>query len=349
MGPTVALVRNPDLNQLIEESLDLLDVKSRLNPATKVLIKPNLVRVPPWVPVKITPTPKEPAPFAIHANRGIAWMRTVAPEGDITRRETLEALLAYLKGLGVGNITIAEASGGWDTELAYKSLGFYELAEKYGAKLVDLNWAEATKVPVPNGRALKEFWAPNVLLESDFRINLTTLKVHGTSAVTMCLKNWGIGIPPGHYYGFNKSANRILGRLGFGAFPIHHHFDDEKVYGQGVGTAKAIADVCSAVPYELGIIDGLTTVHRVELAPKAGMKVERTNLMLASYDMVAVDSVGTRVMGLDPRRIFHIYLAEEKGLGTLDLDRIEVVGSKIGDVEMRCSPEYNQRGTMLPP
>jgi uncharacterized protein (DUF362 family) len=65
--------------------------------------------------------------------------------------------------------------------------------------------------------------------------------------------------------------------------------------------------------------------------------------------MVAVDSVGTRVMGLDPRRIFHIYLAEEKGLGTLDLDRIEVVGSKIGDVEMRCSPEYNQRGTMLPP
>jgi len=188
-----------------------------------------------------------------------------------------------------------------------------------------------------------------VVLESDFRINLTTLKVHGTTAVSLCLKNWGIGIPPGHYYGFNKSANRILGRLGFGAFPIHHHFDDEQVYGQGVGTAKAIADVCSAVPYELGIIDGLTTVHRAKLSTKSGMKVERTNLMLASYDMVAVDSVATHVMGLDPRKIFHIYLSEEKGLGTLDLDRIEVLGAKIEDVEMRCNPEYEQRGIMLPP
>jgi len=329
----------------MKESLNLLDLKSRLKPSTKVLIKPNLVRAPPWVPVKITPTPKEPAPFALHANKGIAWMRTVASEGDITRRETLEALLAYLKGLDVGDMTIAEASGGWDTELAYTSLGFYELAEKYGAKLVDLNWTEATKIPVPNGRALKEFWAPNVVLESDFRINLTTLKVHGTSAVTMCLKNWGIGIPPGQYYGFNKSANRILGRLGFGAFPIHHHFDHEEVYGQGVGTAKAIADVCSAVPYELGIIDGLTTVDRAELAPKSGMRVRHTNLMLASYDMVAADSVGTRVMGLDPRKIFHMYLAEEKGLGTLD--SIDVAGARIEDVEMRCNPEYGQRGAML--
>jgi uncharacterized protein (DUF362 family) len=345
--PSVAITRDSSVDRLMERTLTLLDLKSRVKTSTKVLIKPNLVRAPPDAPVKITPTPKEPALYSPYGNRGIAWMRTVTPEGDITRRETLDALLANLKTIGAENITIAEASGGWDTELAYKSLGFDELAGKYGAKLVDLNWADATKIPVPNGRAIKEFWAPNPILEADLRINLTTLKVHGATAVTMCLKNWGIGIPPGKYYGFNKSANRILGLLGKGALPIHHHFDDEKVYGQGMSIAKVIADVCSAVPYELGIVDGLTTVHRAELSPKSEMKVERTNLMLASYDMVAVDSVATRVMGLDPRKIFHIYLAEEKGLGTLDLNKIEILGTQIGNVEMRCNPEYDQRGTML--
>ena len=109
--PTVAIVQNPDLNQLIEGSLTLLNLKSRIKPSMKVLIKPNLVRAPPDVPVKITPTPKEPAPFAPHVNKGIAWARTVTPEGDITRTESVEALLKYLQRLGVENITIAEASG----------------------------------------------------------------------------------------------------------------------------------------------------------------------------------------------------------------------------------------------
>jgi uncharacterized protein (DUF362 family) len=346
-GPSVAIARDPSVDKLMRNTLTLLDLKSRVGPSTKVVIKPNLVRAPPNAPVEITPTPKEPALYSPHGNKGIAWMRTVAPEGDITRRETIEALLANLRAMGVENITIAEASGGWDTELAYKSLGLDELAEKYGAKLVDLNWADATKIPVPNGRAIKEFWAPNTILEADLRINLTTLKVHGDTAVTMCLKNWGIGIPPGKYYGFNKSANRILGLLGKGALPIHHHYDDEKVYGQGMSIAKVIADVCSAVPYELGIVDGLTTVHRAELSPHSEMKVEQSNLMLASYDMVAVDSVATRVMGLDPRKILHICLAEEKGLGTLELDKIRILGAQIEDVQMRCNPRYDQRDTML--
>jgi uncharacterized protein (DUF362 family) len=119
------------------------------------------------------------------------------------------------------------------------------------------------------------------------------------------------------------------------------------VYGQGMSIAKVIADVCSAVPYELGIVDGLTTVHRAELSPHSGMKVEQSNLMLASYDMVAVDSVATRVMGLDPRKILHICLAEEKGLGTLELDKIRILGAQIEDVQMRCNPRYDQRDTML--
>lgn len=343
----VAIAQEKNPEELIRRTLSLLRIQSRLKSVRKVVIKPNLVRVPPEIPVVISPTPSEPEPYSLYANRGKAWMRTITPEGDITRKETLEALLEYLKELGIEDITIAEASGGWDTELAYQSLGFYELAEQYGARLVDLNWSDSANIPVPNGRVLKEFWVPNVVSESDFRISFTTLKVHGTTAVTLCLKNWAIGIPPGKYYGFNKSANRILGILGPKAFPIHHHFDDEKVHGQGVGTSKTIADVCSAIPYELGIIDGLTTVHRASLAQKAKMVVKHSNLMLASYDMVAVDSVATRVMGFDPNKILHIYLSEKKGLGTMDSNKIDVIGPSIKDVEMQCNPEPSQKGIMI--
>jgi uncharacterized protein (DUF362 family) len=110
-----------------------------------------------------------------------------------------------------------------------------------------------------------------------------------------------------------------------------------------VGTSRVIADVCSTVPYELGIIDGLTTIHRSKLAPDSDMAVEHTNIMLASRDMVAVDSVATRVMGFNPQRILHLYLSRNKGLGNLELNKIDVLGLSIRDVEMQCNPEFSQR------
>ena len=324
----VAVVKD-DRRILIERALNLVDVPQRLKPTTKVLVKPNLVRVPstsPYVKVKG------------------AYEPTITPRGDVSRRETIEALLKYLTGLGVSDITIGEASGGAETSVIYKALALYELAEEYNANIVDLNYAESAKVPV-KGMVLDHLWVPKIVMDADFTVNLAAMKTHGVTTVTLCLKNWGIGIPPGRYYGSNKAGSRWGGADG--TLPIHNRAPGERVLGQEVAVSKVIADVCLARPPDLNIIDGSTVVDYEALGART-YRIRDANLVVAGYDVVAVDAVGARVMAIDPEKVIHIKYASDAGLGVLDPDKIEVVGASIDEVRVPCNPLERQKETMIP-
>ena len=149
-----------------------------------------------------------------------------------------------------------------------------------------------------------------------------------------------------------RTANRIRGQGD--SFPIHQHYDREEIYGQGIGIAETIADVNSAIPYELGIIDGMTTIHYGKLMNLAERRdaqgqlpVYPSNLLLASFDRVAIDATASRVMKLNPYKIYHLYLSSERGCGTIDQEKIDVQGERIDDIEMTCFPMLKQRATML--
>jgi uncharacterized protein (DUF362 family) len=121
--------------------------------------------------------------------------------------------------------------------------------------------------------------------------------------------------------------------------------------GQEVAASRVIVDVCGARGFDLGIIEGLTVVDydNIQSGPKRTYRLRRNNIMLASLDMATVDAVGARILGFDPQKILHIRWAEKAGLGISDLERIEIVGEKIEDVEMRSNPRATQVHTMLPP
>jgi uncharacterized protein (DUF362 family) len=55
-------------------------------------------------------------------------------------------------------------------------------------------------------------------------------------------------------------------------------------------------------------------------------------LILAGSDIVAVDTVGARLMGFDPLKIPHIALACQAGLGEGDLNKITVIGGIVEDL-----------------
>jgi len=55
----------------------------------------------------------------------------------------------------------------------------------------------------------------------------------------------------------------------------------------------------------------------------------KMDLVIAGTDPVAVDAVGAAVMGVSPTEVEHLVLAEKKGLGTCQLENIEVVGEPI--------------------
>jgi len=335
MGSEVAIVKG-DRKNIIAEALELLDLKSRVRSNFSVLIKPNLVRVPsnsPYVKVKG------------------AYEPTIAPEGDIVHRDVIEHLLASLTQMGIEDITIGEAAGGCETSVNYKALAIYELAEEFSSKVVDLNYADSIKVKLSDGLALDYAWIPKIVLDSDFTINLAALKIHGGTAVTLCLKNWGMGLPPGRYYGWNKAAyegaTNYHGKLGSDKpLPIHGVVKAEFKYGQELAVSKVLVDFCTACPPHLNIIDGFTVMDYERLGYRK-VRVREIDLVFASYDIVAVDAIATRSMGFDPDKIVHIKMAEEKRLGTANLSEIKVMGQNIEDIQLSCNPRGMQREVML--
>ena len=74
--------------------------------------------------------------------------------------------------------------------------------------------------------------------------------------------------------------------------------------------------------------------------PRA-MRWHVKNVMLASADQVAIDTVAAKMMGFDPLAIPFIRLAHKRGLGCGDISQIEVVGEDISQVDWGFTASEN--------
>jgi hypothetical protein len=87
-------------------------------------------------------------------------------------------------------------------------------------------------------------------------------------------------------------------------------------------------------PIDLALIDGIETVSGGE-GPWVKLAAQAPGLLLAGRNPVCTDAVATAVMGYDPAARSgtgpfpgdnHLALAAGLGLGTIDLEKIEVRG-----------------------
>jgi uncharacterized protein (DUF362 family) len=138
----------------IEDALRLLDYKPGRK---KILLKPNVVTPPRWLPLG-----------------GV-------PRSTITDIRFIEALLRVFDGY---EITIAEGSASHDTDLVLRKTGVAALARKYGAQVVNLDHAERYEVPWAYGT----LHLP-VLLQTHEYINVPKLKTHFQAGMTLGCKN----------------------------------------------------------------------------------------------------------------------------------------------------------------
>jgi hypothetical protein len=116
----------------------------------------------------------------------------------------------------------------------------------------------------------------------------------------------------------------------------------------GYRLPRAITDLCAARPIHLAIVDGVETMTGGEGPWTTGLGLARPGLLLAGLNPVATDAVGTALMGFDPLTPSNVgtfrgvdnmlELAEAVGLGTRDLNRIEVVGERIEDLVCPFGP-----------
>jgi uncharacterized protein (DUF362 family) len=221
----------------------------------------------------------------------------VPSTGITTDSRVVESIVEFLRDNGVQNITIGEG-GNRNTDRAFDITGMREVALRHGLRLVNFNNDEGVEVEIPSAKALHRFSISKAVLASASIVNVPKLKIHHMAQVTLSIKNL-MGV--------------IVGDRG----AIMHRQVDEK-----------LVDLASFVRPRLNVIDGIIGSEMDEVL---GEPVPM-NLVIAGTDMVATDAIGSAVMGVDPRMVRHLKLAEERGLGVASLDEITVVGEPIEDV-----------------
>jgi uncharacterized protein (DUF362 family) len=219
--------------------------------------------------------------------------------GITTDSRVIEGIVKFLRQRGIQEITIGEGSGFADTFQAFKTAGVDEVAERWGVKLVDLNKDVFVEVKPSSPLSLKKTRVAKTALESTI-ISVPKLKPHRIATVTLSLKNMMGALA--------SKGTMHTGRL-----------------------SENIADLASVLRPSISVVDGIIAGEGHETS---GCPVEM-NLVIAGIDPVAVDAVGSAVMGIDPAEVKHLLLAERKGLGTCNLKQITVVGQPIENVKRR--------------
>ncbi|MFC1765390.1 DUF362 domain-containing protein [Planctomycetota bacterium] len=210
--------------------------------------------------------------------------------------EIVEAVYHYCRELCNADIAIGEGCGSGKTIDTFRENGYEVLARKYKIELIDFNQCKTIKVANPNCHTLKEFHIPQIVQDA-FVISIPVLKDHSFTVTTIAMKNM-FGIAPAtHYKGsWNKSK-------------LHRP-----------STHKSVVDICCYKRPDLCVVDAVTALQGMHLS---GIPL-KLNTILASFDPVAVDAIGSELLGHNPRSIEYLQLANGQ-LGSMD--DIEILNS----------------------
>jgi len=228
--------------------------------------------------------------------------------GITTDSRVIEGIVKFLRRRKKEEIIIGEGSGFADTFQAFKVAGVDAVAERWGVKLVDLNKDEFVEVNPPNPLSLKKIEVAKTALESTI-ISVPKLKPHRIATVTLSLKN-------------------MMGALA-----------SKGSMHMGTSLSENIVDLTSILKPSVSVVDGIIAGEGHENSENP---VEM-NLVIAGTDPVAVDAVGAAVMGISPTDVKHLLLAEKKGLGTCNLEKITVLGEPIEKVKRKFNRSLSSR------
>ena len=212
---------------------------------------------------------------------------------------------------------IGESCGtGGDTEKVFQKTGHAALRER-GYEVVDFKKIENVEVSIPNAQVIRKVQIPVLVKQADAIINIPKIKTHDQIPMSGALKNMKGALA-------EKEKNRL-------------HKD---------GLNQGVAEINALLRPKLAVFDGI--IAQEGLGPVFGDPVEM-DLIIAADDQVAADTVVCHIMEIDPQQVLCIRYAEEMGLGTSDLEKIEIIGKKIRDVKRRFkSPEEDIKKIEVP-
>ena len=216
------------------------------------------------------------------------------------------------------------------------------------------NWpgpsGKYVRFPVPGGGLLfPAYDMSRAYMDCDVFVSLAKLKEHSTAGVTLSMKNCFGNTPTtiyGEGVGFDEPSKIPMGGRGM----LHQgdrqpprsslsEINPHSPRDPGYRVPRVTADLVAARPIHLAIIDGIETVAGGEGPWVKNFRTVHPGLLIAGTNCVTTDAVCTALMGFDPMAergtapfetcTSTLKLAEQLGIGTRDLSRIEVRGLPI--------------------
>lgn len=206
-----------------------------------------------------------------------------------TNVKAAEAVYKYCVAHSKAEIAIGEGCGCGETMDTFSANGYVELADKYQIRLIDFNEEKAALLRRKDCFQLKQLYVPEIIRDA-YIISLPVLKDHSFTVTTVAMKNM-FGIAPAPFYrgSWNKSK-------------LH-----------SPSTHKSVVDICLYKRPDLCVVDASVALSGMHLS---GTRRD-LGLILASFDPVAVDAVGSALLSHDPKSIQYLTLANNL-LGSLD-------------------------------
>ncbi len=193
------------------------------------------------------------------------------------------------------------------TNKAFKVTRLDKVAENTGAKWINFDQDKYIEVKKGNGATLPTFRMARTIKDVDLIVSVPKLKTHGLTKYTGALKNT-LGVIPA------KGKKNVHVQA-----PKPSNF------------AHALIDIYEEVRPHLTLMDAVVGMEGN--GPNAG-DPRKVGLIIASNNGVALDAVASSIIGYEPLGIPTIRYAQDRGLGTADLNKIDIKGERMSDVSI---------------
>jgi uncharacterized protein (DUF362 family) len=221
----------------------------------------------------------KPQKVAIKPNMCYYWHYTT---GETTDPRFVAALIDVIRDRVSPNIEISiveSDASAMKCDCAFSMLGYEKMAKENAVNLVNLTNDENESIKVEVENVTRQFSIPKTIKEADMLINVPKIKYMGQVKISSALKNT---------YGCNPYPQKFK----------YHKFLDE-----------AIVSLNKIMKPDLCILDGIIL---------KGITTLKLGLVMASADPVALDAAASKIVGINPRSIRHLKLAQKEKIGNIN-------------------------------
>jgi uncharacterized protein (DUF362 family) len=173
-----------------------------------------------------------------------------------------------------------------------------------------------------------DYAVSKAIKECDFLITVPVAKVHGNCGLTVCFKSF-VGTAPREAY---------AERAGFSNAILHNQHSLE-------GRVDSfIVDLAAFHPPDYNVVDCIRGLQYTEHNNRQPDQMVRSNMILAGENSVAMDAMVAKLLGFNPWDLEYLHMAQQRDLGSLDLDSIDVVGDDPGRLQRAWRKSRNWCG-----